>query len=239
MAHIEGSYLVLDKEKVNKLKKVTGSRVGQLMGIDPFNLKGDCVLGMFNMIKSEVDEFFQVRGIIAEKIVNAFYGRFHKTIHYDQAEVNYDLFQDIKGYGGVIDIEIPEQNTLIEVKGKNLKDYAKICKDGALHQEIQGLFYGTLKSYPKIIMAWVFFDDELENLIRKHIKDKTLNLLKLNKDTLKNIKIETKILEVHPSELKPKFREAYNYAKWCFDNRKIPLCDISDKSLKQLGLSRY
>lgn len=240
MSHIENGFLVLDNEKI-KEKKITGSRVGKLMGVDPFDLKGDCVAEMFGIVKTEVNEFYKVRGDLAENVATLFYKRiFNDVIHHNPKDCKWDLFADIKGYGGVIDIEIPSAKTLIEVKAKNMKDYDKVVNDGVPSQEIQGKFYGVLKKYNYVLMFWCFFDDELENKIKEQMELNKIGfpIEKFTKEDFQNIKYFEKEIQVNAEELKPQFRQAYDYYKWCFDNRKIPLNDISEKTLEKLGLKK-
>lgn len=237
MAHIENNFLVFDNEKI-KMKKITGSRVGKILGVDEYDKRGDCLLSMFGLIKTDVDEFYQVRGEIAENIVDTFFKRKFDTIHYNPKEMNYDMFKDNNMFGGVIDVELPKVKTLIEVKAKNIKDYDKVLNYGVKSQELQGQFYGYLKGYEYIVMAWVFFDNDLEDLIKQQMQNSKQGLptRKFNKNDLKNIKIITRKINVNKESLEPQLIQAYNYAKWCFDNKRIPLEDINNETLKKLNL---
>lgn len=224
---IEDGYLIVDKEF--KKKKVTGRTFVELIGANPFTKVGDALLKMHGIITEDVDPKWLKRGNFAEKIVKAVYERDgHKCVIYDKKEVQFDNFQEYSNFGGLIDIELPEEKTLIEVKSKSLSKYDEIVKNPPTEEIYQGLFYGFLRKYNKIIMEWVFFDEMTEEEIFAGKKPTTLRYLK---------KYSRKF-DVKNDEMKKLLIMANNINKDFEENKRIKIGLISDKALKQLGLTR-
>ena len=225
---IEGNYLVFDTETI-KSEKITGTTIPSLLGIDKFKKKGNTLLSMWGFVKEDFDEFYTKRGELAEKIAKFILKKRGKQIvTYNAEELKWDNFQNIKGLGGLIDIEIPSEETLYEIKSKSLKDYEYICKNGQENQERQALHYGCLRNYKVVHIMWIFFDEQTENEIRNNLPI----------TTLKNIKMFEKPLYVDLNKLQSENNEALTYLLTCYKEKRIPLDDISDSYLEKLGLQR-
>lgn len=226
---IENGYLIVEKEEIKKFKKITGHSFVQLIGVDPFTKVGDCLLTMHGLYSEKIDEKWLKRGDFAERIMQSVYKRDgHKITTYNKYEINFDNFQDYLHYGGLIDIELLEENTLAEVKSKSLKDYEYICKNPPLQEIYQGLFYGYLRHYNSINMDWVFFDEKTQNEI---FNDKPIT-------TLQNLKKYSKTYAVDRESMKAKLDKALEIVLEFRENGKIHISDISDKVLTALGFDR-
>ena len=226
---IENGYLIIEKTEMTKFKKITGHSFVQLIGIDPFNKVGDCLLSMHGLYSEKIDKKWLKRGDFAEKIIQKVYTRNgHKITTYVKNEVNYDNFRQYEHFGGLLDIELIEENSLIEVKSKSLKDYDYICKNQPQQEIYQGLYYGYLRQYPTITMEWVFFDEQTEQEI---FNDKPIT-------SLKNLKKLSLRFEVNKEHMKEQLSKALKIVLDFRENGKINLNDISDKVLKYLGLER-
>lgn len=226
---IVGNYLIIDKEEMVKFKKITGHSFVQLIGIDPFTKVGDCLLSMHGLYKETVDEKWLKRGNLAEDIIKKVYTRDgHKCTTYDKYKINFDNFQNYKNFGGLIDIELIEEFSLIEVKSKSIKDYDYIIENQPIQEIYQGLYYGYLRGYETITMEWVFFDEQTQEEI---FNDKPIT-------TLKNLKKYGKRFAVNKEEMKQKLQTALQIVFDFRENGKIPLNNISDKVLNYLGLER-
>lgn len=227
MFRIEGDYLVVDSDF--RPRKVTGRSFVSLVGLNPFQKEGDALLTMHKLVKEEVDPKWLKRGDFAEALVKAVYERDgHKCTVYDKKEVNYDNFTEYKNFGGLIDIELLEEKTLIEVKSKSLDKYDAIKENPPREEVYQGLFYGFLRKYDRITMEWVFFDPITEDEVFKGKKVTTLRYLK---------KISKKY-DVDKAHMRDMLCLANQINKDFEETHKIRLSLVSDKMLKQLGLSR-
>lgn len=227
---IEDGYLIFNNpDEVNKIyyKKINGHNFVNLVGLNKFAKVGDTLLEMFGFIKNEVDPKYLLRGDFAEKIVKKCYERDgFKCTTYDKKACRYDNFKDNQYFSGLIDIDLIENETLIEVKSKSLKDYDKIIKYPPESEIYQGLMYGFLKNYTYIIMEWVFFDKETEEEIFLGKTPTTLGKLKKFKRTYM----------INQDEMKQLLNKAFIVVRNFVNERRIPLNLISESSLEKLGL---
>ena len=218
--------------KNNKLtffKKITGTTFPDLAGLNKFKPKGDAVLAMLGYVKEEFDPFYTKRGALAEKLAfMSLTKRNHKCVTYDPKQIFYDNFPNNPFFGGMIDIEIPSEKTLYEIKSRNIKDYDKISKYGDIVQENQALHYGYLRGYNEVHIMWIFFDDVTEELIRN---DKPVT-------TYKNLKMFEKTLPVNIDEQAKLHEQALKYYVHCLGLQSVPIEDVSDKYLELLKLKR-
>lgn len=207
------------------LKKITGTTISDLAGLNKFKPKGDCVLSMLGLVKEPFDEFYTKRGKLAEQLAKRSLERKnHKCTTYQ----TYDNFPDNTFFGGAIDIELLDENTIYEIKSKNIKDFERISKFGDVCQEQQAIHYAYLRGYPYAHIMWIFFDNDTENLIRN---DQPIS-------SFKNLKMFEKTLTVDVPTQDKIHNDALNYYFNCIKNRAIPMSDISDKYLSILGVPR-
>lgn len=227
---IDKEYLYFDTNDKIKHKKITGTNIADLMGINKWKKEGDCLLNMFGVIKEDFDEYYTKRGALAEKLaLKSLEKRGYKCTTYNPVEIGWDNFKDNKyNLGGVIDIELIDNKTLYEIKSKSMKDYEEILKNGNAVQEQQAIHYGYLRKYDNVHIMWIFFDEQTEYEIRNDLPI----------TTLKNLKMIEKELFVNYDVLVHKYVEVINFYDDCYNNRRIPLHLISDKYLKMLGFER-
>lgn len=231
---VDKEYLYFDTNiTIYTKKKMTGHSFVALAGYDSFNKPGDAVLSLLKFYKSQVDPKYLWRGDYAEMLVRAYYKKVLKRpfVFYDEdakKKNNYDFFPEYKQCGGIPDLEMVDISETIEVKGKSMKDYEKIAvnKDMPLQEKFQGLFYGFLRKNERVTMAYVFFDEESENLLFEGKKP----------ITNKNIKLYTETFNCHDfaDELKNSIKKGLNYYNKCIMEHRIPLIDISPKVLQEV-----
>ena len=227
---IDKDYLYFDIDDNIKYKKITGTNIADLMGINKWKTQGDCLLNMFGIIKEDFDEYYTKRGALAEKIaLKSLQKRGLNCTTYNAREIGWDNFKDNKyNLGGVIDIELIDNKTLYEIKSKSMKDYEEILKNGNAVQEQQAIHYGFLRKYKSVSIIWIFFDEQTEYEIRNDLPI----------TTFKNLKMIERELFVNYKELTHKYLEVINFYDDCYNNRRIPLHLISDKYLNKLGFER-
>ena len=66
---IENDYLILEPRDVWKPKKITGTIMGEMLGLNNFKKKGDAILTMIRAYKEVIDPFYTNRGAQAELIL--------------------------------------------------------------------------------------------------------------------------------------------------------------------------
>lgn len=213
-----------------KFKKITGTTLCGLAGLNKFKPPGDTILSMLKIIKEPFDEFYVKRGDIAEELAyKSLTKRGLSCIHYnDKKAIGYDNFPGDPYFGGIIDIEIPLKNTLYEIKSRNIKDYEKIQKYGDSEQERQATHYAWMRGYAASNIMWIFFDDVSESEIKA---GRPLS-------TYKNLKMIEKQLPVNYDEEYEIHKKALTYLNNVIKTGEIPDSDISDKYkslLKEAG----
>lgn len=220
--------VIKTKNGISTPKKITGHSFVGLIGKDPFKLKGDYLLELFRLLKTEeIDEYWLKRGDIAEAIIQKCYIRDgHKYQKWDKNEVNYDNFQDIDYFGGLID-GLVDDVIINEVKSKSLKDYDNIFKYGRENEELQGMYYATLKGLDTLFMDWVFFTPQQEEELKETGKI----------TDFKGMQRFSKQFTVDRKYIMKLMYEALTYYNNCYNNG-IPLEDLSDKALQRLMKER-
>lgn len=204
-------------------KKITGTTVMSLAGLDKFNKPGDTILSMLGYIYEDIDPFYVDRGALGEKFALRFLSRNHKCVIYDKKECNYDNFPENQNFGGLIDIEIPDEKTLYEIKTKNVKDYDKIVQNGDKLQEGQAMHYGWLRGYETVHIMWIFFDDVAEAEIKE----------KKPLSTLRNLKMFEKELILDYNYLDEIHNKALDYYNRVLITGIIPVEDINKENLEK------
>lgn len=208
-------------------KKITGTTISDLAGLNKFKPRGDAMLSILGYVSEPFDPFYTARGELAEKFAKqSLIKRGYHPVTYDKFECHFDNFPDNHNFGGLIDIDLPDINTLYEIKSKNIKDYDKIVKYGDKCQEEQAMHYAWLKNYPEAHIMWIFFDDISEAEIRA---GKSLS-------SLKNLKMFEKTLPIDFKYQDELHSNALSYYNTVLSTGIIPLEDISDKYLKLLNL---
>lgn len=176
---IENNYLVFNKNELKIKRKIPARIFVGLCGFDNYKSKEDYLLLLHELCDEEVDPKYLRRGEFAEGLIKRCYerdGRCPTT--YNKVEVRWDNFKNVRLWGGLIDIELPLEQTLVEVKSKSIRHYDFIDKNPPKNEVYQGLFYAYHRNYPKCIMEWVFFDAIQEEAIFNGDMPKTLHGMK-------------------------------------------------------------
>lgn len=219
----------IQNNQVSFFKKITGTDIADLAGMNKFKPKGDAVLAKLGYVKEDFDPFYTARGDLAEKLAyKSLTRRGFQCVTYDKKTYHYDNFPENPYFGGLIDIEIPSKNTLYEIKSKNIKDYDKIVKFGDSCQEEQAMHYGYLRHYKEVHIMWIFFDDETEALIKNNQPV----------TSYKNLKMFEKTLPINIDEQAKIHKDALLYYVHCLALQQVPLEDVSDKYLELLKVKR-
>jgi hypothetical protein len=233
---VKDGYLWFEENDKIKDKKITGRSFVQLASKDSYTPKGDCIIKMFLRIKEQVNPYYAIRGDIAEKIVEkVLTKKGKKVVRYTTESEDYDMFKHLNNCGGVIDLRLFNDDGsyyIIETKSKEWNAFTeKRYKEteGNQNEIWQALYYQFLDKAKKSVMAYVLFNDNAKMCIE--------NNLKLNP---KDIKIFFKINNYDESKVRQEIQNALKYKKWCWENKKVPLHDISRKMLdfliKEKGL---
>lgn len=221
---IENGYLIFEKIDYIKNKKITATNITALLGENKFKKKGDALLSIFGLYKETIDPFYTERGAIAEKILqHKLKNEGYEIKIWDKYEINFDNFPKNINYGGMLDIAIVSPyRCVVECKSKNISKLNETKKFQNKDYEMQAKFYGYMSKCEKVKLIYVFFTDEQELKIRNSQK----------------IDIENEKFEIYGydlsfdnNEIEKSLELCREYKTKCYNERKIPIEDISDKVL--------
>lgn len=226
--YIQDNYLILEQRDVWKPKKITGTTMGEMLGLNKFKKKGDAILTMIRAYKEEIDPFYTNRGAIAEHVLRAkCIDKGYEIKYWDAKEVNWDNFSNInKDFGGLIDlVSLKPTRQLFECKSKNISKLAETKKYPNLSYECQAKLYGYLSKCDDINLVYVFFTDEQEQAIKE---DKVMDL------TTTNFVFYGYKVHLDREEFSKDMQKCLDYKNKCLNEMRIPLEDISEKTLQYL-----
>lgn len=211
---IKDNLLIFDKSELKIKKKIPARVFAGLNHFDKFNSPEEYLLEHHGLVTSDdIDPKYKARGDLAERIVKQVYQRNHQIVTYDAEKMHWDAFPDIPIWGGVPDIELPLDDTIVEVKSKSMSHYDYITKYPLQSEIHQGLFYAYHRGYSKCIMEWIFFDEQTDSEISQGLPP----------TTLKNIKRFSKEYDVD----RPYIKGLLDNAKAIVDEfRSNPILDI-------------
>ena len=231
--YIQGDYLYFELDKPPK--KITGTKFAPLVDKNPYTKRGDQMLELLNLLpKEDIDPYYTYRGEITERIVKELFennGKVCKT--WDKNEIGFDNFKDENNFGGLIDIYLPNENTVIEVKSKSLRKLGDIMENGSEYEFLQGALYTDLIKADKLIMCWVFYNAETEQLMREH---KPFDKFGVNSKQERNVDFLIKQWNYNDfkDRIKCLEREALDYYNKVIREKRIELKDISYSNIERL-----
>lgn len=231
---INGDYLEFTDLELNKRSKskLGGHAFAEILGMNPYTKVGDALLSHFNIVESEFDDKFKRRGDWAEKIASQVMKKRGHTLRLFN-DKNYwgDCFKEILPknavnpyFSGVIDIDLPSDKTLVEVKGKSLKDLEEVEKNPPRYEVIQSMLYGYMMGYDEVIMMWIFFDPTTEAQIFNNQPITSFKEIK---------KLEQKYT-VNRDAIGQMMNKAWQVKATFLKEKKIPLSEISPKVLEKV-----
>ena len=228
-------YIRDNKVKFRLRKKITGHSLVDICGLNKYKKPGDVILQLLGFYTPAFDPKYRFRGNNAEQLARIYYSKKlgFEIVFYTEEQLKacyYDVFNDDDYFGGVPDIEIPKDLFLVEVKSKSMKDYDEIVSKGnlPLDEVYQGMYYAYKRNYPKFRMFYVFYDEETEKILFEGGTP----------TTYKNVMIFEKEFDVDREDIEAKMKHAQQYYNWCYTNGYVPLEDISDKVLIEMGLKK-
>ena len=231
--YIQGDYLYFELDKPPK--KITGTKFAPLVDKNPYTKKGDQMLEILGLLPHPyVDPYYAYRGEITEKIVKQLFERNGKQCQtWDKQDVNFDNFPDEVVFGGLIDIYLPQEHTVIEVKSKSLRKRFDIEHNGSEYEFLQGALYSNLLQANKLIMCWVFYNAETETLMHDH---QPFDLHGKNSKGEPNVSFLIKQWELKDfyEQVQVLKNQAESYYNKVIFEKRIALSDISNSTIKTL-----
>lgn len=231
------------KVQFRGFKKITSSNFPTLLGINRYNSIGSAILDRARLtIFEPIDVFYTIRGEIAEKLVFDYVKAYYKATKNVEIDLRAFNPKDYKGFdfygeksklenkyfGGVPDMVISkpqEFRATIEVKTKSMNKYDEIVENKNIpYEELkQGEFLTTLNKQNKLIMAYVFLNEEQETKIKDLLKTKNANeIIEELGLTYKNVKIKLSFSDVDTNRIEGEMEQVKNMMLELATNNEIP-----------------
>lgn len=229
--YIKDNYLILEQQDVWKPKKITGTIMGEMLGLNNFKKKGDAILTMIRAYKEEIDPFYTNRGYFGEKVLQEMLKQKGFEIKtWDQKEINYDNFKSNSEFGGMLDLAILKPTRqLVECKTKNISKLADTKRWANKSYECQAQLYGYLSKCDDINLIYVFFTDEQEQALKESKE--------LDPNPANYVFYGYKV-QLDKEKFKQDMQFCLDYKNKCLKEMRIPLEDISEKVLQKLNLKQ-
>jgi len=237
-----------------KMGKITARMLPILIGKNKYQSPGHGILDRLGLVefKDDIDPVYKLRGAIAEKVVFDYMIESSRKVgveltlkafesEYKGSDGNYygvDLFKNNKLFGGCIDIGIqaPEKlRAVVEVKSKDLSKYNDVLNEKneyglPIDEVLQGMHYCALMDLPRLVMAYVFFNESQMEILRKISSDESfdshnIDVEKIIKDynmNYENLTIELKRLSVDVEDIRTKQEHAYKLLLRAYQEKRIP-----------------
>ena len=125
-----------------KPKKLTGTRLGSIFENSSSQIK--LWMQMFNLYNEPFDEIYSLVGqTIEPKLRNYYESLTHtKYLSYDPKKINWDLFSDLKIFGGIPDGEPLDNNSQIDyLNNKRMIEIKTASIDQFLFEKKNGFYY--------------------------------------------------------------------------------------------------
>lgn len=258
-----------------KQLKISSRLVGDLLGLNQWNSVGKSIidrLGLFDYDRIEpIDPYYTVRGEVAEifavKFLHETYKKFGVEIETKTFPSRYkgsngqwygnNLYRNNEKFSGVNDIGISSPASAranCEVKSKSDKSYEYIINRKIVPQEelMQGKVLSTLAKTEKLLMIYVFFDEDSEVVMKDFTNKFDGDINDLNETNLKplldmmkdyeklgKIRIEVLRYDIDLTEVEQQMEMAYQIVKEHAEKGYIELDLFSDddkQTFKNMGL---
>lgn len=115
---------VLEGKEQLKQKKITGTRLATILGLNKFNSSFSAWAEMTGLYKPVIpDKYLKVGQVLEKPIIKSIEDMYDFNIHtFDKNEIKFDNFKDNPIFGGMVDGIDYEKKTLVEIKTTNVKN---------------------------------------------------------------------------------------------------------------------
>lgn len=225
--YIEDGRIILSESFINTnkkyFKKITGSRMASVLGINPYNSPSKTWAIMVGIYKEEMSDFYTKPGQVIEPLIFDYVIKKTKLNYknYDPFKIKWDVFQDNEIFGGIPDgepvneygdLDYSNNNPMLEIKTTSLDKFQFIKEGNSFQVKIQNNL-PVVKTPNEGLIKW-FNGNQINIPIEYAIQ---LSLYMYLRGTEKGI---FAVAFLHPEDyIKPE--------KFDINNRKIYLADFS------------
>lgn len=153
---------VLEGKQYLKKKKITGTRLATILGLNKFNSPFSVWAEMTGLYKPVIPEKYLKVGQMLEKpIIKSIEDMYDFNIKtFDRNEIKFDNFKDNPIFGGMVDGIDYEKKTLVEIKTTNVKNKRFWDKQVPIEYWYQAQLYCELANLKEILFGVCFVEDQ-------------------------------------------------------------------------------
>lgn len=191
-----------------KQKKITGTRLATILGLNKFNSPFSAWAEMTGLYKPVIpDKYLKVGQVLEKPIIKSIEDMYDFNIKtFDKNEIKFDNFKDNPIFGGIVDGIDEEKKTLIEIKTTNVKNKMYWDKQIPIEYWYQAQLYCKLAKLDEILFGVCFVEEQDYN-------------------NPNNIPIDDRDIRIYPVEKKDISQEMEQAIKWykrCILNYESP-----------------
>lgn len=202
---------VLQGKEMLKQKKITGTRLATVLGLNKFNSPFSAWAEMTGLYKPVIpDKYLKVGQVLEKPIIKSIEDMYDYNIKtFDKNEIKFDNFRENPVFGGMVDGIDEEKKTLVEIKTTNVKNKRYWDKQVPVEYWYQAQLYCELAKLDEILFGVCFVED-------KDYADPN------------NIPIDDRDIRIYPVQkvdIKPEMEKAIEWYKEYMQTFKSPKFD--------------
>lgn len=186
---------VTDVNSELKQKKITGTRLATILGLNKFNSPFSAWAEMIGLYKPVIpDKYLKVGQVLEKPIIKEIEDMYDFNIKtFDKNEIKFDNFKDNPIFGGLVDGIDYEKSTLVEIKTTNVKNKKYWDRQIPTEYWYQAQLYCELANLKEILFGVCYVENQdYENPNNIPIDDRDIRIYPMVKA---NIKEEMKVAE--------------------------------------------
>ena len=179
---------VLEGKEQLKQKKITGTRLATILGLNKFNSPFSAWAEMTGLYKPVIpDKYLKVGQILEKPIIKEIEDMYDFNITtFDKNEIKFDNFKDNPIFGGMVDGIDEEKRTLIEIKTTNVKNKKYWDRNIPIEYWYQAQLYCELAKLKDILFGVAYIENEdYENPNNIPIDDRDIRIYPIEKADIK------------------------------------------------------
>lgn len=153
---------ILETQGELKQKKITGTRLATILGLNKFNSPFSAWAEMLGLYKPVIPDKYLKTGQILEKpIIKEIEDMYDFNIKtFDKNEIKFDNFKDNPIFGGMVDGIDEEKKILVEIKTTNVKNKRYWDKQTPIEYWYQAQLYCELSNLDNILFGVCYIENQ-------------------------------------------------------------------------------
>lgn len=179
---------VLEGKEQLKQKKITGTRLATILGLNKFNSPFSAWAEMTGLYKPVIpDKYLKVGQVLEKPIIQHIEDCYDFNIHtFDKNEIKFDNFKDNPIFGGMVDGIDIDKKTLVEIKTTNIKNKRYWDRQIPIEYMYQAQLYCELANLKNILFGVCFVEEQdYENPNNIPIDDRDIKIYTVERTNIK------------------------------------------------------